>query len=137
MPRRSVPVLPRLRGRRWRLAVLWLWAAIFVVNLAAAFDHPASAGSLAADQQASLCHSAAVADSPSTEADRPQTADSHCALCHIFAAGVLSTPGHAQVAVLAPDGGDAPAQATMATSPDTHPPDSQAQPRAPPRFRVI
>lgn len=130
MSRRPVPLLPRLRGRLWRLAALWLWLAVFVVNLAAAFDHPAAAGSFAADQQASLCHSGD--DSSAAKDTGAQGGGQHCALCHIFAAGVLATPSDGQATVLSPAGDGLPVRGAAATSPVPFPPSAQAQPRAPP-----
>lgn len=132
MARRPVSALPRLRGRLWRLAALWLWVAVFVVNLAAAFDHSAAAGSLAADQQASLCHSGDGSTSAPVDVGGGQGTDPHCALCHIFAAGVLATPTDAPTAVLRPARDGLPVWAAATAAPQTVPPFTQAQPRAPP-----
>lgn len=132
MARRPVSALPRLRGRLWRLAALWLWVAIFVVNLAAAFDHPAAAGSFAADQQASLCHSGAGTASAPSDSAGGQGDGQHCTFCHIFAAGVLAPPAHAQVALLSPAGDGTPVPPPAAASFDSFPTSAQAQPRAPP-----
>lgn len=126
--------LSRLRGRLWRLAALLLWLAVFTVNLAAAFDKTAQASTLAGDLQASLCHSGGDGTGPAAASDRSddQAGATHCAFCHIFAAGILTTPGHDQVAVLRPDGERGMPLAAMAAPPAAATPTTQARPRAPP-----
>lgn len=131
MTRHRTTALSRLRGRPWRLAALLLWLAVFTVNLAAAFDNAAQASTtIAADLQASLCHSGGDGTDPAAPGDQADT--SHCALCHIFAAGILTTPGHDQVAILRPDGERGMPLAAMAAPPAAATPTTQARPRAPP-----
>lgn len=132
MFRRPEPVLSHLRGRLWRLTVLWLWAAVFIVNLAAALTPPAAAGSLALDQQASVCHSGGGEGTAPLNAAGDPSVDPHCALCHVFAAGVLATPGDVPLALLSPAAEVTPVSGAATAAPQNALPSTQAQPRAPP-----
>lgn len=134
MADRRNTALMRLRSRNWRLAALVLWAAIVLGNLGAAVDMAAAAAQASAADIHSLCLASGSAEQPAPAPHSGHTAGPHCALCYVFAAGVLAPPAGIQLLVLAPQSGWSGPEADVLAPPRAPLAATQARPRAPPAF---
>jgi hypothetical protein len=133
MANRRKPALARLRGRDWRLAALMLWAAVLLVNLAAALDLGAATLPSDSDIHSSLCLTGEAPDQPQPPVHSDHATGPHCPLCYIVAAGVLAPPNAtAPLLVLAPSTGWSGPKSDVLAPPHADIRASSARPRAPP-----